>query len=103
MRVGGGAKQARRVGRLVPLSVAASAFVAYQIVQVEQLGDADLGVFEGAALHLHDHIEDAVGVAAGTSGLRLLRVPSPRGIAVGVIPVRAADVRSAARVIVNER
>jgi hypothetical protein len=64
-------------------------------VAVQQLGDADLGGLEIAALNLHHYIEDAVALSAGAPGLGVLLVPPPGSVVVRVVLVRADDVWSA--------
>ena len=85
-------QQARRVHRLVALVSRPD-----QVVELQDLGDAQLGGLEVHALDLHDDVKDRVRALLDTSAIRprLGLIPAPRRVLVRVIGIRAADVRRA--------
>ena len=82
--------------RIGALATFAGALGLDEIGSADHLADAHLGVLEGHAFGLGDHVKDAVALLdAGAERLRLLRVPAPI-VGAAVLRVGAGDVRPAA-------
>jgi hypothetical protein len=81
-------EQASRIHRL-------TAWRPDQIVELQDLGDPQLGRIELETFDMHHHHEDRMWANAGAVSATLALVPAPRRVLVVVVRIRTVDVRRA--------